>query len=191
LGLIAVFVLQAAFIWIRHYLMSWLGERVVSDLRVRVFSKLLTLPPSWFHQRHTGEILSRLSSDVTVVDGLVGTELSLALRHTVTLAGGIALLLFENWQLTLMMLAIVPPLMVGVVVFGRKVRVMARAVQDRHAATAARVEEVVGAMQTVQAFVREQDEAVRYRQNIDLGLVQSFQLIRWRSSLFSVFNLAV
>jgi ABC-type multidrug transport system fused ATPase/permease subunit len=109
----------------------------------------------------------------------------------VTLIGGIALLLYENWQLTLMMLAIVPPLMVGVVVFGRKVRTMARAVQDRHAATAARVEEVVGAMQTVQAFVREQDEAVRYRSNIDLGLAQSFQLIRWRSSFFSVITLAV
>lgn len=191
LGLIAVFLLQAAFIWVRHYQMSWLGERVVADLRVRVFGKLLTLPPSWFHQRHTGEILSRLSSDVTVVDGLVGTELSLALRHSVTLLGGIGLLLYENWLLTLMMLAIVPPLMVGVVVFGRKVRTMARAVQDRHAATAARVEEVVGAIQTVQAFVREPDEAKRYRNNIDLGMQQSLQLIRWRATFFSVITLSV
>ena len=134
LGLILVFLVQAVFIWVRHFLMSWLGERVVADLRVQVFDKLLTLPPSWFHVRHTGEILSRLSSDVTVVDHLVGSELSLALRHSLTLVGGIVLLFIENPKLTLLMLAIVPPVVVGVVFFGRRVRRLDRATAGASAA---------------------------------------------------------
>lgn len=189
--LVAVFLIQAVFIWVRHYLMSWLGEKVVADLRTKVFDKLLTLPPSWFHRRHTGEILSRLSSDVTVIDGLVGTELSMALRHSLTFIGGVILLFVENPKLTLMMLSIVPPLMIGVVLFGRRVRVMSRAVQDRHAVTSTRVEEVVSAMQTVQAFVREPREAGTYRGNIGAAFQQSVHLIRWRATFFSVITLSV
>jgi ABC transporter fused permease/ATP-binding protein len=189
--LIGVALIQAVFIWIRHYLMSWLGEKVVADLRVRVFDKLLTLPPTWFHQRHTGEIMSRLSSDVTVIDGLVGTELSMALRHSLTLIGGVVMLFIENPTLTLIMLSIVPPLVVFMVWFGRKVRVLSRALQDRHAVTSTRVEEVVSAMQTVQAFVREPREAQTYRSNVGSAFDQSLSLIRWRASLFSIITLAV
>ena len=188
--LIAVFVIQAVFIWIRHYMMSWLGQRVVSDLRVRVFRRLVQLPPSWFHQRHTGEILSRLSSDVTVVDGLVGTELSMALRHSVTLLGGIGLLLYENWKLTVTMLAIVPPIIVAVVYFGRKVRKVAREIQDDLAKSSAQVEEVVSSIQTVQSFVRESREADTYDLNIAAVFDRSRQLISIRSSFMSGFTLA-
>ena len=189
--LIVVAVVQSVFIWIRHYEMSWLGEKVVADLRVSVFQRLLQLPPSWFHARHTGEIMSRLSSDVTVIDGLVGTELSLALRHGVTLIGGVGMLFYSNWKLTLYMLAVVPPLMVFVVLFGRRVRQMSRAVQDRHAQTSTRVEEVVSAMQTVQAFVREPTENATYRGNISAAFDASLHLIRWRATMFSVVMLAV
>ncbi len=189
--LILLAFIQGIFIWVRHYLMSWLGERVVADLRVRVFDRLLGLPPSWFHARHTGEIMSRLSSDVTVIDGLVGTELSMALRHGLTLIGGIVMLLVENAKLTLIMLSIVPPLVLVLVWFGRRVRVLSRALQDRHAVTATRVEEVVSSMQTVQSFVREAREASTYRGNVDAGFEQSVHLIRWRASLFSIVTLAV
>jgi ABC transporter fused permease/ATP-binding protein len=189
--LVAVFLIQAGFIYIRHYLMSWLGEKVVADLRVQVFAKLLRLPPGWFQERHTGEILSRLASDVTVVEGLVGTELSMALRNGVTLLGGIVLLFVENPKLTLMMLAIVPPTVIFMVVFGRKVRRLSRAVQDRHAITSTRVEEVVSSMQTVQAFVREPREAETYRGNILAAFGQSLHLIRWRALFFAVITLGV
>lgn len=189
--LVGVFVVQALFIWVRHYMMSWLGQRVVSDLRTRVFQRLVHLPPSWFHERHTGEILSRLSSDVTVVDGLVGTELSMALRHSVTLLGGIGLLLYENWQLTVTMLAIVPPIMVSVVYFGRKVRKVAREIQDDLAKASAQVEEVVSSIQTVQAFVREDHEATTYRNNIGAVFDRSRKLILLRSSFMSGFTLSV
>ena len=109
LALVVVALVQAVFIWVRHYQMSWLGERVVADLRVAVFRKLLTLPPGWFHQRHTGEIMSRLSSDVTLIDNLVGTELSLALRHGLTLIGGVVMLVVTNPKLAATVLAVVPP----------------------------------------------------------------------------------
>ena len=189
--LVVVALIQAVFVWVRHYEMSWLGERVVADLRVRVFTRLLELPPSWFHSRHTGEIMSRLSSDVTVIDGLVGTELSLALRHSLTLIGGVGMLFWSNWKLTLYMLGVVPPLMVFVVLFGRRVRLMSRAVQDRHAATSTRVEEVVSAMQTVQSFVREPTERQTYEDNIGAAFGASLHLIRWRATMFSVVMLAV
>ncbi len=189
--LVGVFVIQAIFIWVRHYMMSWLGQRVVSDLRTRVFQRMVHLSPSWFHQRHTGEILSRLSSDVTVVEGLVGTELSMALRHSVTLLGGIGLLLWENWRLTLTMLAIVPPIILAVVFFGRKVRKVAREIQDDLAKASAQVEEVVSAIQTVQSFVREDHEAATYSRNVGAVFDRSRQLIVLRSSFMSGFTLAV
>jgi len=191
LALVGVFALQAGLIWIRHYWMSWLGMRVVADLRTRVFDKLITLPPSWYHARHTGEILSRLSSDVTVVEGLVGSELSMALRHGATLLGGVALLWIENWRLTLIMLAVVPPLAVFVVRFGRKVRGMARGIQDRLAEAGIRAAEVLGAIQTVQAFVREPAEAKAYSARVGDAVDAQLDLIRWRSTFMASFTFAV
>jgi ABC transporter fused permease/ATP-binding protein len=189
--IVVVFLVQAAFIWVRHYQMSWLGERVVADLRMQVFDKLLTLPPSWFHARHTGEILSRLSSDVTLLENLVGTEISLALRHGLTLIGGVIVLFVENPKLTLLMLSIVPPVAVFVVWFGRRVRWMQVALQDRLAETASRVEEVVAAIQTVQGFVREAGEGKTYRGNVGAAFDQSLKLIRWRATFFSAMTLSV
>jgi ABC transporter fused permease/ATP-binding protein len=189
--LVGVFFIQAAFIWIRHYQMSWLGQRVVSDLRVQVFARLVRLPPSWFHRRHTGEILSRLASDVTVIDGLVGTELSMALRHGVTLLGGIVLLLVENWKLTVLMLGVVPPVMVAIVFFGRRVRRLAKQVQDRLAETSTQVEEVVSAIQTVQSFVREGHEQRTYQRHIGAVFDEQLRLIGWRSTFMSGLTLSV
>jgi ABC-type multidrug transport system fused ATPase/permease subunit len=90
--LCVVFVVHAVLVWLRHYSMSWLGERVVADLRALVFERVLRLPLAWFHERRTGELVGRLASDVTVVEGVVGSELSLALRNAVQLIGGLVLL---------------------------------------------------------------------------------------------------
>ena len=81
LGLLALFLVNAVLVWLRHYSMSWLGERVVTDLRAMVFDRVLTLPLQWFHERRSGELVSRLASDVTVVESVVGSELSMALRY--------------------------------------------------------------------------------------------------------------
>jgi ABC transporter fused permease/ATP-binding protein len=188
--LLAVFVIGALLTWVRHYLMSWLGERVVADLRKRVFARILSLPLSWFHERRTGEITGRLAADVAVVESIVGSQLSMSLRDLVSLVGGITLLFVSNWQLTLIMLAIVPPIVVGVLLFGRKIRKMSKAVQDRFADTSAHVQEVIGAIQTVQSFVRERREEERYATGVERYFTDSVKLASLRGLFFATLSFA-
>jgi ABC transporter fused permease/ATP-binding protein len=188
--ILLVFLAQGGLIWIRHYLMSWLGERAVADLRTLVFDRILTLSLGWFHERRTGELVGRLSSDVTVVEGVVGSELSMALRNGVQLIGGVVLLFVVNAGLTLYMLLIVPPMTLGAVFFGRIIRRMSKAVQDRLAEASGQVQESIGAIQTVQAFVREQREVSIYREAVEAAFQQALALVRWRASFFSAVSVA-
>jgi ABC transporter fused permease/ATP-binding protein len=190
LVLIAIFIVHAALVWIRHYLMSWLGERVVADLRRLVFDRILSLPSSWFHERRTGELVGRLASDVTVIEGVVGSELSIALRNIVSLLGGLVLLFVVNAKLTLFMLLLVPPVTLGAVLFGRMIRRMSTKVQDRLAEASGHVQESIGAIQTVQAFVREDREARLYTRGVEAAFEQSVRLARWRASFFSVVSMS-
>ena len=109
IGLCVLFVLNAAFVWLRHYSISWLGERVVADLRGLVVDRVLTLPLAWFHERRSGELVGRLASDVTVIEGVIGSELSMATRNAVQMTGALVMLFVIDVRLTLLMLAIVPP----------------------------------------------------------------------------------
>ncbi len=183
--LIGVFMIHAVLIWFRHYSMSWLGERVVADLRSMAFDRLVTLPLAWFHERRTGELVGRLSSDVTVVEGVVGSELSLALRNAVQLVGGLVFLVIIDARLTGLMLAVVPPLTLGTVYFGRTIRRMSKQMQDALAKVSGQAQESLGAIQTVQAFVRERDEARRYRAGVETSFQQSLSLARSRSWFFA------
>lgn len=180
-----IFVLHAVFVWFRHYLMSWLGARAVSDLRSLVFDRIMFLPVAWFHERRSGELVGRLAADVTIIEEVVGSQLSMALRNTVQLTGGIVLMVIVDWRLTMVMLAIVPPFMVGSVYFGGKLRRRSRAVQDRLADASGRVQEAIGAITTVQAFAREKAEAAAYRVDVESAFNSSVHLIKWRSSFMS------
>ncbi len=184
-GLLALFVVHAGLTWLRHYLMSWLGERAVAELRRRVFSRILGLEPAWFHARSSGELVSRLASDVTVVESVIGTEMSMALRNALAVFGGIGLLFFESAKLTLVMLTVVPPLAIGVVLIGRRIRERSRAVQDRLAEASARVQEAVGAIETVQAFGREGDEAARYASGVEASFEAARRLAIWRGAFMA------
>ena len=128
--LIGVFLVNAVLVWLRHYSVSWLGERVVADLRGLVFDRVLTLPLAWFYERRSGELVGRLASDVTVIEGVVGSELSMALRNSIQMIGAMVLLFVIDVKLTLLMLAIVPPITLTTIYFGRRIRKMTRAVQD-------------------------------------------------------------
>jgi ABC transporter fused permease/ATP-binding protein len=185
LALIGVFLFHSLLIWLRHYSMSWLGERVVADLRGLVVDRVMMLPLSWFHERRSGELVGRLSSDVTVVEGVVGSELSLALRNGVQLLGGLVLLFVINVKLTLMMLVVVPPIVLTAIFFGGKLRVMSRRVQDELAKSAGHIQEAVGAIQTVQSFVRERDEGRRYRDSVENAFQRTMTMVRWRASFWS------
>jgi ABC transporter fused permease/ATP-binding protein len=185
LGLLAIFFLHAALVWLRHYSMSWLGERVVADLRGIVVDRVLSLPMSWFHERQTGELVGRLASDVTVIEGVVGTEISMALRNAIQLVGGLVFLILIHARLTLMMLAVVPPIVVATVWFGRSLRKKSRAVQDQLAKVSGQIQESLGAIMTVQSFVREGHEASRYKHGVEAAFHETLRLVRWRASFIA------
>ena len=183
--LIGVFLVNAVLVWLRHYSISWLGERVVADLRGLVFDRVLTLPLSWFHDRRSGELVGRLASDVTVIEGVVGSELSMALRNSIQMIGAMVMLFVIDVRLTLLMLAIVPPITLTTIYFGRRIRKMTRAVQDELAQVSGQVQESIGAIATVQSFVREAYEAGRYRGGVEAAFDKTLALVRWRSWFYS------
>ncbi len=167
LTLVAIFAVQAVFVFFRHFMVSWVGERVVADMRVQLYRHLVTLSQTYFHKKRTGELLSRLAEDVGKVHDTVSTDVSMAARNTLTLIGGIGILLFTNLQLTLVMLAVVPPLTLATVFFGRKIRLLARKAQDELAQANAELGEGIAGIETVQAFTREDFEVQRYGQSVE------------------------
>lgn len=185
LTMVVVFAINAVLVWFRHYSVSWLGERVVADLRGMVFDRILMLPISWFHERRSGELVGRLASDVTVIEGVVGSELSMALRNSIQMIGALVMLFVIDVKLTLLMLGIVPPIVFTTIFFGRKIRKMTRAVQDELANVSGQVQESIGAIATVQSFVRERYEARRYRTGVETAFQKTLDLVRWRSWFFA------
>lgn len=169
---LAAFTLLGGLTVLRHVLMSWLGHRVVADLRQRTFRHLLRQPPGYFHAHKSGELVSRLTSDIEMLQYAVGAEFSIALRAGLTVLGGLALLLMLDPLLTLVMLATGPPLSLGAVWVGRQIRHRSREVQDVIAAASSRLKEAVVGIETVQVFTAEPREADRYGAKV----VRAFQI---------------
>jgi len=185
--LVAIFGLQAGFNFLRVWLLGLVGEGVVADLRTRLFSHLMDLSPGFFLRRKTGEITSRLASDVATVQSLVSNALAQFVNQLVTLLGGAAALLFINARLTLVMLAVVPPVIIGGAVFGRRLRRLSRDFQDRVADANADAEEAIANIRIVQSFTGESVERARYRSGIDAA----WRLARRRVRVRAVFVPAV
>lgn len=181
--LVAIFGLQAVFNFLRVWLLGLVGEGVVADLRTRLFSHLMDLSPGFFLRRKTGEITSRLASDVATVQSLVSNALAQFVNQLVTLVGGAAALLFINARLTLVMLAVVPPVIIGGAVFGRRLRRLSRDFQDRVADANADAEEAIANIRIVQSFTGESVERARYRAGIDAA----WRLARRRVRVRAVF----
>ncbi len=186
LNLLALACVLAAVTAARFYLMSWLGERVVADIRSKVFSNVLRQSPSYFETLQTGEVLSRLTSDTTLVQTLVGTSISIALRSAVMFLGGLAMMLATSAWLAGLMLALLLLIVLPLWALGRHVRKMSRASQDRVADTSALAGEVLNAMPTVQAFVREPYETQRFDQAVESAFDEAKKRIRLRSMLTAV-----
>jgi ABC transporter fused permease/ATP-binding protein len=184
-GIIGLFLVNAVLVWLRHYTLSWLGERVVSDLRGLVFDRILTLPLAWFHERRTGELVGRLASDVTIISGVVSSDLSISLRNGVQMLGALVMLFVIDVKLTLIMLAVVPVTVIVTIYFGKQIRKMSRSVQDELAQVSGQVQESMGAISTVQSFVREGHEARRYRSGVEHAFAETVKMIRARSWFFS------
>ena len=167
LALFGVALVLAAATAVRYYCVSWLGERIVADLRSAVFAKVLRQDPAFFETLRSGEVLSRLTSDTTLIQSLVGSSISLGLRNAILFAGALGLMVWSSPGLAAIIVALLAFTVVPILVVGRKVRRLSRASQDRLADTSARAGETLGAMSTVQSYVRESMEAERYADAVD------------------------
>jgi subfamily B ATP-binding cassette protein MsbA len=175
--LIAVFAAQAAFSFLRSYLLSYTGERIVADVRVQVYAHLTSLPISFFASRRVGELTSRLASDVSVVQTVTTGSVTELLRLSIILIGGVAIIAITNTRLTLIMMAIVPVVILSATFYGRYVRRLSTKVQDQLAEANSVLEESLSAIRIVQSFVREEYERQRYGEKIG----ESFKLAIRRS----------
>ncbi|MBK6630985.1 MAG: hypothetical protein IPG33_07995 [Betaproteobacteria bacterium] len=167
--------------YLRFYNVSWLGERVTADLRRRVFDHLLSLPPSYFEQGRTGAVISRLTSDTTLIENAIRSSLSIALRNLLLLIGGLAMLFTTNLKLTLMVLSGVPIVVVPIVLFGRRVRRFARISQDRVADLGNRIDETIHEIRIVQAYGHEDADRRDFAALVERGFATSLARIRNRT----------
>lgn len=170
----------------RFYMMSWLGERVVADIRQRVFKNVLRQSPVYFETLQTGEVLSRLTSDTTVIQTLVGSSISIALRSALMLLGGMAMMLVTSAWLASVMIVLLLLIVLPLWAMGRRVRKMSRASQDKVADTSAMAGEVLNAVTTVQAFVREAYEQKRFDTAVEAAFSEAKKRITARSFLTAV-----
>ena len=164
--LIGVFAFQAAFSFLRSYLLSYTGERIVADVRTQVYAHLIELPASFFAKRRVGELTSRLASDVSVIQTVTTGSLTELLRLAIVLVGGIVMITITNARLTLVMIAIVPVVILSARFYGRYVQKMSTRVQDQLAESNSVLQETLSAIRIVQSFVREEYERMRYGQKI-------------------------
>ena len=187
LGLLGLFAVQAVVGFGGGYLMQWTGERIVTDLRRRLYEHLHRLGLRYFADTRTGEITSRLTNDVSKIQSAATSDLAEVLRLALTLVGSVALMVALNWRLTLVICAIVPPVAFATRVFGAKVRKLGREIQDHLAETTAVAEEAISAVRVVKAFARERYETDRYG-----GAVEAlFETARHRALIVNGFWTAV
>jgi ATP-binding cassette subfamily B protein len=151
----------------RFYMVSWLGERVTADLRSAVYRHVILQSPQFFETAQTGEVLSRLTTDTTLIQTVVGTSISMALRNLLLFAGGLAMLFVTSAKLAAIIVVLLLTVVLPIVLFGRRVRKLSRASQDRIADASALAGEILNAIPTVQAYTHENIEAARFGASVE------------------------
>ncbi|MGK7868194.1 ABC transporter transmembrane domain-containing protein [Falsiroseomonas sp. E2-1-a20] len=170
----------------RYYLVSWLGERVAADLRRRVFDHVLSLSPSFFETARTGDILSRMTADVSLLQSLIGSAISMGLRNTLTGLGALAMLLATSAKLAGIVLAVLPLVIVPMVIFGRRERRLSKVAQERVADLAATAEEALNGLRIVQAFTHEPEDRRRFSREVEASVTAALRRIASRAALILV-----
>jgi ATP-binding cassette subfamily B protein len=184
LGLTLIVVLVMAIAtYARFYFVSWLGERVTADLRRAVFDHLLSLPPSYFEVTRTGEVISRLTNDTTMLETVIGSSASMAIRNLLLMVGGIVMLALTSPKLTVLVLFGVPLVLVPILFFGRRVRKLARATQDRVGDVGAYVDEALHEIRTVQAYGHEAEDRRQFGARVEDAFATALLRIRQRALL--------
>ncbi len=190
LQLMAVVLAQAALNYGQAYLLAATGERAVAGLRTRLFSRLLEFPAGFFAERRTGELVSRLTTDIAQLQGTVSHQIAEFSRQVLTLVGGVTMLIVVQPRLTLTALAAVPISVGAIFFFGRRLRRISTGVQDRVADATAVAEESIGQIRTVQSFVQEDHERARYGERIDQAVAAALVRARVRGVFFGVITFA-
>ncbi len=188
--LLALVLVMAIFSATRFYLVMWLGERIVADLRRKVYARMMWMDPHFFEVTRTGEVLSRLTTDTTLIQSVVGSGVSIALRSSVMLIGSLIMLVLTSMSLTGWVLVLVPTVIIPLLVFGRRVRRLSRATQDQVAESSAIAGEVLNAIQMVQAFTLERRQIQRFSDAVEASFSVASARIRARA-LLSAFAITV
>ena len=167
----------------RFFTVSWLGERVTADIRSAVYAHVVEQSPEFFETTQTGEVLSRITTDTTLIQSVVGTSLSMALRNMLLFLGGLAMMFVTSPRLSSIILGLLVLVVVPIVLFGRRVRALSRDSQDRIADASAMAGEILNAMPTVQAFTHERIESIRFGASVEGAFSTAMRRIRARALL--------
>ncbi|MCJ7706643.1 MAG: ABC transporter ATP-binding protein/permease, partial [Anaerolineales bacterium] len=188
LGLLALFVIQSGLSVGNTYLVARVGQRLIADLRLRIHNRVQGLPLRFFAERRTGEIVSRVSNDVTVVQAAITeTPISL-LSQVVTLIGGLTLMLVMNRQLTLWIFVMIPPIIAIGMLFGRRLERLSTAVQDRLADSTVVLEEMLSGIRVVKSFAREGYEQERFGRQVEAAFSTAMQRARVRAAFIPLIS---
>ncbi len=186
LAMFAVVAALGAATALRFSLISWLGERCGADLRRDMFNHVITLSPGYFETARTGDILSRMTADISVLQTLVGSSISMWLRNLLTAVGALTLLVATSAKLAGIVVLVVPIVLLPLIFFGRREQKLSRITQDRVGDLGAYAEETLGALQTVQGFTHEAVDRSRFSDAIEISVTASLRRIRTRSLLIMV-----
>ena len=192
IGLLAIMiVLMAVGSFVRFYFMSWIGERAIADIRKAVFQRLIYLHPAYFEDNRSGEIMSRLTTDTTLLQSIIGSSFSMALRSTLMLIGGIAMLIYTNVKLTTFVLAGVPVVLLPIIFYGRRVRRLSRRSQDTIADVGTYAGEIIQNIKVVQSYSREALENNAFSQEVETAFGVAKKRIQQRALLIACVILLV
>jgi len=188
--LVLIIFFQAAFAVTHNYIFGFVGHRMTTDFRIEFFSHIQSLSLRFFNNRRVGEILSRMSNDITVIQNALVSIPVAILRQTITLLGGLAIIFYLNWKLTGLILLVLPPLMLFARIFGKRLRVFSEKVQDKLARASVVLEEGISSIKIVKSYTREAHEQQRFQKEIETAFEESVRKIRI-SSFFGPFILGL
>ena len=183
--LLAVLVVLGASTFTRYYLINWVGERFIADIRRAVFDHILELSPAFFETTRTGEVISRITNDTTLLDAVVGGAFSWALRNIVLFIGGMVMLLITSTKLTLLVLAVIPLVLVPILLLGRRVRKLSKEMTDRVADATAFIDETLHEVRTVQAYAHERHDRARFAERVEAIFNAATTKARFNASLIA------
>jgi ATP-binding cassette subfamily B protein len=185
-GMGVVIALLAMATYARFYLVTWLGERVTADIRRGVFNHLLDLPPAFFEDLRTGEVISRLTNDTTLIEAVVGSSASFALRNLFLMLGGLVMLAVTSLKLTGLVLVGIPLVFLPIIVLGKRVRRLSRQSQDRIADVAAYVDETLHEIRTVQAYTHEAADRAHFGARVEAQFATARARIQVRALMVAL-----